>query len=127
MMKLALGLEYIGTHFHGWQKQKGGIRTVQGVVEEGLAKVANHPVRVFCAGRTDAGVHAQEQIIHFTCKYKRPSKAWLIGANCYLPKDVSIKWVRVVDADFHARFSAIAREYHYHIYNHPIRSASKET
>ncbi len=126
MMKLALGIEYIGTYFHGWQKQKNGIRTVQSVVEKALAKVANHSVRVFCAGRTDSGVHAQEQVIHFTCRYPRPNSAWLIGANCYLPKDVSIKWVRVVDANFHARFSAIAREYHYRIYNNPIRSASKE-
>lgn len=122
-MRLALGVEYLGTHFHGWQMQKSGIRTVQQVVETALSSVANQPIRVFCAGRTDAGVHAIEQVIHFETAVKREDKAWLFGGNVNLPFDVNFKWVRRVDDDFHARFNAYARQYHYKIHNTPIRSA----
>ncbi len=122
-MRLALGVEYIGTNFHGWQVQKTGVRTVQACVEKALSKIANHPVRVFCSGRTDAGVHALEQIIHFDTPQQRPDKAWLVGANRYLPNDISLKWVQTVSKDFHARFSAYARAYEYHLYNHPVRCA----
>lgn len=122
-MKLAVGLEYNGTHFHGWQYQKNGLRTVQATVEKALSTIANHPVRVFCSGRTDAGVHAKEQVIHFQSKHYRPNQAWLLGTNCYLPSDVSCQWVVTVVQDFHARFSAVSRSYQYRIYNHPIRSA----
>ncbi len=122
-MKLALGVEYLGTNFHGWQLQKSGIRTVQQVVEEALSNIADKPIRVFCSGRTDAGVHAVEQVIHFETDVDRENKAWLFGGNVNLPHDVNFKWVKQVDDDFHARFNAHARQYHYKIHNTPVRSA----
>ena len=124
-MKIALGVEYLGTDFHGWQIQKSGLRTVQGVVEPALSKIANHPVRVFCSGRTDAGVHAQEQVIHFETETTRTYGAWLFGGNANLPSDVNFKWAKEVGDDFHARFNAHARSYEYKIHNHPIRSSLK--
>ncbi len=124
-MKVALGVEYFGKNFHGWQLQKSGLRTVQSVVESALAKVANHPVRVFCSGRTDSGVHAVEQVIHFETDTIRTDRAWLFGGNVNLPSDVNFKWVKVVGDDFHARFSAIARSYKYKIHHHPVRSSLK--
>jgi tRNA pseudouridine38-40 synthase len=124
-MKIALGVEYLGTDFHGWQIQKSGLRTVQGVVEPALSKIANHPVRVFCSGRTDAGVHAQEQVIHFETETTRTDGAWLFGGNANLPSDVNFKWAKEVGDDFHARFNAHARSYEYKIHNHPIRSSLK--
>jgi len=124
-MRIALGVEYLGTHFHGWQIQKSGIRTVQLVVEAALTKVADHPVRVFCSGRTDAGVHAKEQVIHFETSAVRESKAWLFGGNVNLPSDVNFTWVKEVGDDFHARFDAYARAYEFKILNHPVRSALK--
>ena len=124
-MKVALGVEYFGKNFHGWQVQKSGLRTVQSVVESALAKVANHPVRVFCSGRTDSGVHAVEQVIHFETDTIRTDRAWLFGGNVNLPSDVNFKWVKVVGDDFHARFSAIARSYKYQIHHHPVRSSLK--
>jgi tRNA pseudouridine38-40 synthase len=124
-MKIALGVEYLGTDFHGWQIQKSGLRTVQGVVEPALSKIANHPVRVFCSGRTDAGVHAQEQVIHFETETTRTDGAWLFGGNANLPSDVNFKWAKQVGDDFHARFNAHARSYEYKIHNHPVRSSLK--
>ena len=124
-MKIALGVEYLGTDFHGWQIQKSGLRTVQGVVEPALSKIANHPVRVFCSGRTDAGVHAQEQIIHFETQTTRTDGAWLFGGNANLPSDVNFKWAKEVKDDFHARFNAHARSYEYKIHHHPVRSSLK--
>lgn len=120
-MKIALGVEYKGTKFHGWQSQKNNIRTVQDYVEIALSKIANHPVRVFCAGRTDTGVHAKEQIIHFETTTQREQKAWVLGGNAHLPNDISLLWAKIVDDDFHARFDAVAREYKYYIVNHKIR------
>jgi tRNA pseudouridine38-40 synthase len=120
-MKVAIGIEYKGTHFHGWQSQKNEIRTVQDYVEIALSKIANHKVRVFCAGRTDAGVHAKEQIIHFETTTHREEEAWVLGGNAHLPNDVSFLWSKVVNDDFHARFDAMAREYKYYIVNHKIR------
>ena len=122
-MKLALGVEYLGTNFHGWQLQKSGIRTVQQVVEEALSSIADKPIRVFCSGRTDAGVHALEQVIHFETDVERKDSAWLFGGNVNLPYDVNFKWVKQVNDDFHARFNAFARQYHYKIHNTPVRSA----
>ena len=122
-MKLALGVEYLGTNFHGWQLQKSGIRTVQQVVEEALSSIADKPIRVFCSGRTDAGVHALEQVIHFETDVERKDSAWLFGGNVNLPYDVNFKWVKQVNDDFHARFKAFARQYHYKIHNTPVRSA----
>ena len=124
-MKIALGVEYLGTDFHGWQIQKSGLRTVQGVVEPALSKIANHPVRVFCSGRTDAGVHAQEQVIHFETQTTRTEGAWLFGGNANLPSDVNFKWAKEVNDDFHARFNAHARSYEYKIRHHPVRSSLK--
>ena len=124
-MKIALGVEYLGTDFHGWQIQKSGLRTVQGVVEPALSKIANHPVRVFCSGRTDAGVHAQEQVIHFETQTSRTEGAWLFGGNANLPSDVNFKWAKEVNDDFHARFNAYARSYEYKIHHHPVRSSLK--
>jgi tRNA pseudouridine38-40 synthase len=124
-MRLALGVEYMGTNFNGWQIQKTKTRTVQQVVEYALSKIANHPVRVFCSGRTDTGVHAIEQIIHFDTKTHRENNAWLFGGNINLPCDVNFKWVKKVDDNFHARFDAYSRKYHYKIYNSPTRSAIK--
>ncbi|MDP6103120.1 MAG: tRNA pseudouridine(38-40) synthase TruA [Gammaproteobacteria bacterium] len=122
-MKLALGVEYLGTQFHGWQLQKPGIRTVQLVVEEALSKVADKKIRVHCSGRTDAGVHALEQVIHFETDVKRENKAWLYGGNVNLPSDVNFKWVRSVEDEFHARFDAFARQYYYKIHNTNVRSS----
>ena len=124
-MKIALGVEYLGTDFHGWQIQKSGLRTVQGVVEPALSKIANHPVRVYCSGRTDAGVHAQEQVIHFETQTTRTEGAWLFGGNANLPSDVNFKWAKEVNDDFHARFNAHARSYEYKIHHHPVRSSLK--
>ena len=124
-MKVTLGVEYFGKNFHGWQLQKSGLRTVQSVVESALSQVANHPVRVFCSGRTDSGVHAVEQVIHFETDTIRTDRAWLFGGNVNLPSDVNFKWVKFVSDDFHARFSAIARSYKYKIHHHPVRSSLK--
>ena len=123
IMKIALGVEYMGTDFHGWQLQKSGIRTVQQVVEKALSSIADHPVRVFCSGRTDAGVHAIEQVIHFETSAIREDKAWLFGGNVNLPHDVNFTWAKQVDENFHARFNAFARRYHYKIHNTKVRSA----
>jgi len=122
-MKLALGVEYLGTNFHGWQLQKSGIRTVQLVVESALSKVADQPIRVYCSGRTDAGVHALEQVIHFETDVNREDKSWLFGGNVNLPSDVNFVWVKRVKDDFHARFNAIARQYQYKIHNTRVRSS----
>ena len=124
-MKIALGVEYLGTNFYGWQIQKSNLRTVQSEVESALSKVADHPVRVFCCGRTDSGVHAIEQVIHFETKTTRTNDAWIFGGNVNLPNDVNFTWAKEVDEDFHARFSAYARSYEYKIHNNPIRSALK--
>ena len=94
-MKVALGVEYFGKNFHGWHVQKSGLRTVQSVVEFALAKVANHPVRVFCSGRTDSGVHAVEQVIHFETDTIRTDRAWLFGGNVNLPSDVTLSGLRL--------------------------------
>lgn len=121
-MRIALGVEYNGTNFSGWQWQVE-CRTVQDEVEKALSYVADHPVRVVCAGRTDTGVHAQEQVVHFDTHASRDLHAWVLGANTNLPPDVSILWAVKVDDDFHARFSAIARSYRYVILNRQSRPA----
>lgn len=119
MMKIALGIEYSGQNFNGWQIQQHG-RTIQSYVERALAEVANHPVTVICAGRTDKGVHALGQVIHVDVNVSRPLQAWVLGTNAYLPSDVKILWSRAVDSSFHARFSAQTRHYRYLILNRPI-------
>lgn len=119
-MRLALGIEYDGFDFCGWQIQEG-VRTVQASVEEALSKVANHPIRVACAGRTDTGVHSLGQVIHFDTDAIRSERSWIYGANANLPKKVSVQWARPVAEDFHARFSAMSRRYRYVIFNRPVR------
>lgn len=122
--RLALAVEYNGSKFHGWQLQKHCVeQTVQGRVEKALSTVANAPVRVHCAGRTDAGVHASEQIIHFDAPTSRSIKAWVMGGNAQLDHAIAFKWAIPVAQEFHARFSASHRRYRYVIYNAAIRSA----
>jgi len=122
-MKIALGIEYDGRGFHGWQLQEQGTRTVQGAVEAALSKVTAHPLRVVCAGRTDAGVHAVGQVIHIETEARREPRNWLLGANANLPDDVNVAWVHPVAEDFHARFSATGRAYRYLILNRQARSS----
>ncbi len=119
-MRIALGVEYDGSGYSGWQAQQQGV-TLQQVTEQAVAAVANHPVRVHCAGRTDRGVHAFEQVIHFDTTAVRSERAWLFGTNANLPKDVVIRWVQPVDDSFHARFSATGRAYRYLILQRPVR------
>ena len=121
-MKIALGVQYDGSQYYGWQHQPG-LRTVQGVLEKSIAKVAANTVSVTCAGRTDTGVHGMNQVVHFDSPIERPLKSWIYGTNSHLPKDVVVTWVKEVDDDFDARFSATARRYRYIIYNHTVRSA----
>ena len=121
-MRIALGLEYDGSRFHGFERQPAR-RTVQGALEEALARIAASPVRVVCAGRTDAGVHALGQVVHFDTRVSRPFRAWVRGANTYLPPDVTVRWVRFAGDDFHARFRARQRRYRYVIVNRSTRPA----
>lgn len=121
-MRIAACVEYDGGAYSGWQAQAHA-PSVQFEVESALAFVADHPVRAVCAGRTDSGVHALGQIIHFDSDAERPARAWVFGANTRLPPDVSLQWAQPVDSDFHARRDAIRREYRYLIWNHPARSA----
>lgn len=120
-MRIALGIEYDGSDFAGWQLQEGEVRSVQGAVEQALSRVADHPVRVVCAGRTDAGVHATAQVVHFDTHAERSMRSWVYGANANLPKSVSVQWARPVGDDFHARFSAVRRRYRYVILNREVR------
>ena len=120
-MKIALGVEYDGRAFSGWEIQKDR-QTVQGVVERALSKVADQPLRTICAGRTDAGVHAWGQVVHFNTVRSRPLRAWVFGTNTGLPSSVSVSWAREVAEDFHARFSATRRCYRYLMLNRPARS-----
>ncbi len=123
MPKYALGIEYDGTRYHGWQTQEDDVRSIQSEVELAISKVANYPTPVICAGRTDKGVHAVGQVVHFESDADRSLKNWLMGVNTELPDDIGIQWVREVGEDFHARYSAMARRYQYIILNRPVRSA----
>ena len=122
-MRIALGVEYDGSQFSGWQMQKDGTRTVQECVENALSIVANEKVQIVCAGRTDTGVHATGQVVHFDCASYRPERAWVMGVNAHLPNDISSLWSVEVDDEFSARFSATARQYRYVILNRDSRSA----
>ncbi|MBL4867140.1 MAG: tRNA pseudouridine(38-40) synthase TruA [Pseudomonadales bacterium] len=126
-MRIALGIEYDGSHYCGWQAQKHTPNTVQAVLEPALSFVANHPVKLICAGRTDTGVHATQQVAHFETDSLRDNKAWVMGATTKLPRDVCIRWAKVVPTEFHARFSAQTRSYRYLIYNSPVRQALLST
>lgn len=119
-MRIALGIEYDGSRYHGWQLQDG-VTTVQACVEAGLSRVADEPIRVICAGRTDTGVHAACQVVHFDTRAERSSRSWVFGANANLPKDISVLWAQPVPDDFHARFKAERRRYRYVIFNRPVR------
>jgi len=121
-VRIAVGLEYDGTLYAGWQTQPS-LRTVQEVVEAAFSRVAAEPVSLICAGRTDAGVHARGQVAHFDTHASRSLRGWMLGANTELPSDVSVSWARPVPAHFHARYSAEARTYRYIILNRASRSA----
>lgn len=121
-MRIALVVEYDGSQYHGWQAQNG-LHTIQQTLEHALSKVADSPVAVVCAGRTDTGVHATNQVVHFDCEKVRSIRAWIHGANSYLPKDICVKWGKQVPEEFHARYSALSRRYRYVIFNCPIRPA----
>lgn len=121
--RIAIGIEYNGSHYNGWQIQSQDARTVQEQVQQALARVAMHPVSLICAGRTDTGVHATAQVAHFDTTAERQLKAWVMGGNTYLPEDVSIIWAKPVDDSFSARFSANRRSYRYVILNRTARSA----
>lgn len=120
--RYALGIEYLGTHYHGWQRQAHA-ESIQAHLEDALSQVADQPIELHCAGRTDAGVHATGQVVHFDTTAIREDKAWVLGSNTHLPSDIRVHWVKKVDNDFHARFSATARQYHYWIENTQIPSA----
>ncbi len=121
-MRIAAGVEYCGADFSGWQSQSGQ-RTVQVCVETAISAIADHPVQVQCAGRTDAGVHAVHQVIHFDTTAHREPRSWVLGANTKLPSDINLLWAQPVANDFNSRFSALSRRYKYLILNRPIRSA----
>ncbi|AEW44635.1 pseudouridylate synthase I [Serratia symbiotica str. 'Cinara cedri'] len=122
IQNIALGIEYDGSRYYGWQQQQKVI-SVQGCLEQALSSIANAPISVFCAGRTDAGVHATGQVVHFHTSAQRKEEAWAMGVNTNLPPDIAVQWVKTVANDFHARFSATARRYRYIIYNHHYRPA----
>ncbi|MDH5631933.1 MAG: tRNA pseudouridine(38-40) synthase TruA [Gammaproteobacteria bacterium] len=115
-MRIAAIVEYCGASFYGWQYQEGS-RTVQGEVERAVSFVANETVRVITAGRTDTGVHASAQVIHFDTRAERSQYSWFRGVNAQLPDDIKLRWIDVVDDEFHARFSATGRWYRYVILN----------
>ena len=120
-MRIALALSYDGARFAGWQTQPS-VRTVQDVLEAGLSTMAGHQIDTVCAGRTDAGVHALTQVVHFDTDAQRPEAAWVRGVNAMLPDDVAVHWAARVDPDFHARFGATARTYRHLL----LQSASRQ-
>lgn len=120
-MRIALGLQYDGARFEGWQTQPHG-RTVQDQLEAALAQFAGETVPTICAGRTDAGVHATGQVVHFDTTRQRPLQSWVRGVNRYLPGEIAVQWAREVPGIFHARYAARARHYEYWILNRPVRA-----
>ncbi|MDH3320474.1 MAG: tRNA pseudouridine(38-40) synthase TruA [Betaproteobacteria bacterium] len=121
-MRFALALEYDGSRFLGWQTQPGG-GTVQDALQAALTGIAGAAVQVTCAGRTDRGVHAREQVVHFDTEASRPESAWVRGANALLPDSIAVQWAMAVAGDFHARYCAVARTYRYVLLNRPVRPA----
>ncbi|MCV6612746.1 MAG: tRNA pseudouridine(38-40) synthase TruA [Amphritea sp.] len=122
--RYALCVEYAGANYRGWQTQKEkDVPTIQETVEQALSKIANEPVSVICAGRTDARVSGTYQIIHFDTSAVRDERAWVMGTNTKLPDDIAIRWANRVDHEFHARFSALERRYRYLIYSAPVKPA----
>ena len=122
IMRIALGIEYDGTDFLGWQRLSHG-STVQAAVERALSFVADEPINVLCAGRTDSGVHAQCQVAHFDTEAQRDNRGWTLGTNSRLPSSIAVRWALPVADDFHARFNARGRRYCYTILNRPVRAA----
>ncbi len=125
-MRIALGVEYDGSRFCGWQTQPQCC-SVQDALERALAKVADEPVATVSAGRTDAGVHALAQVVHFDTHAERPETAWVRGVNALLPAACAVNWSRQVADGFHARYSAVARCYRYLLLNHPVRPAADQS
>ena len=125
-MRIALGIEYDGATFTGWQTQTGG-RGVQDAVEGALSQIAGSAIATICAGRTDSGVHALDQVIHFDTDATRPLTAWVRGVNRFLPASVAVQWARPVNDNFHARYGARRRRYDYWILNAPVRSPLAHT
>lgn len=124
MVRIVAGVEYQGTGYHGWQVQQDPVqRTVQATCEMALSRVGNHPIQVICAGRTDKGVHAVHQVIHFDTSVLRPMTAWVAGTNHYLPSDIRIVWAQSIEMDFHARHHAVARRYRYVLYHSAVAPA----
>lgn len=128
MKRLVLGVQYDGSGWHGWQTQPNG-ETIQDILERALAAFTKAPIATTCAGRTDAGVHALEQVVHFDTSLVRPMYSWVSGVNAFLPPSIVVLWAKEVSFEnpeaqdnFHARFSAFARTYYYILYNGPIRS-----
>jgi tRNA pseudouridine38-40 synthase len=123
MGRWAAGLEYLGTRYRGWQAQQSGVPSLQREFETAISSVADHPVQLNVAGRTDAGVHACQQVVHFDSDADRTTYAWVLGSNRALPPDLSLRWIQLVPTEFHARHSAVHRRYRYLIHNHRARSA----
>ncbi|MDO4708584.1 MAG: tRNA pseudouridine(38-40) synthase TruA [Pseudomonadota bacterium] len=121
MARWALGIEYQGSRYLGWQRLGDNGPTLQQTLENAIARVANHPVDTVCAGRTDAGVHARCQVVHFDSDAARDARAWMLGITSQLPADMAVRWCVPVADDFSARFSAHARRYRYRILNRPVR------
>lgn len=119
---LAIAIEFLGTHYYGWQRQKE-VLGVQQVLEAAISKVANETVEVVAAGRTDSGVHASNMVAHFVTRAYRPTRNWLRGVNSLLPDDIALRWIQPMPSDFHARFKAIARRYRYVTLNQDTRPA----
>lgn len=121
-MRIAMGIEYDGTAYNGWQRQRTGLG-VQEVLEKALSQIADENIETSCAGRTDSGVHAMAQVVHFDTVAERSNRGWLLGSNSQLPDDINVSWVTPVNDGFHARYSAIRRRYRYLILNRLVRSS----
>jgi tRNA pseudouridine38-40 synthase len=121
-MRIALGIEYDGTDYFGWQRLKADV-SVQGTLEAALSKIAAHKVEVSCAGRTDAGVHGRCQVVHFDTDAVRDMRGWMLGTCSNLPDSVAVLWAQQVPDEFHARYAARSRRYRYHLLNRPVRAA----
>jgi tRNA pseudouridine38-40 synthase len=122
-MRFAIGIDYDGSNYRGWQTQQEGVPSVQLMLVNALSQIANHPIHLHAAGRTDAGVHASGMIAHFDTDAIRGHRSWLLGTNRLLPNDIAVRWIQPVTDDFHARFKAVARRYRYVIFNSPQRSS----
>lgn len=125
-MRIALGIEYFGEPFCGWQTQPAGC-SVQDALEHALGEIAGERIATICAGRTDAGVHALGQVVHFDSAAVRPDTAWVRGTNALLPAGIAVTWMRAMREDFNARYSALERCYRYVLLNHPVRPALNQS